>query len=68
MNDTLIYGLATMGVTFLAVVVRYGFKSKCSEVGLCFGMLSIKRDTNAEIRAEEKELEMGIGRQDSSKI
>lgn len=68
MDSTLIYGLATMGVTFLAVVVRYGFKSKCTEVGLCYGLLSIKRDTTAEVRAEEKELEFGIGRQDSSKI
>jgi len=59
MDNTLIYGLATMGFGFLAILVRYGFKSKCSDVSLCCGMLSIKRDTEAEIKAELNELELG---------
>ena len=32
MDNTLIYGLATMGFGFLAVLVRYGFKSKCDNM------------------------------------
>lgn len=59
-DNTLIYGLATMLFGFLALLVRYGLKSKCSDISVCFGILSIKRDTEAEVRAEEKELEMGI--------
>jgi hypothetical protein len=66
MDNTLIYGLATMGFGFLAILVRYGFKSKCSDVSLCCGMLSIKRDTEAEIKAELNELE--LGRKDPDRI
>lgn len=61
MDNTLIYGLATMGFGFLAILVRYGFKSKCSDVGLCCGLLTIKRDIQGENQAEHQELEMGVG-------
>jgi hypothetical protein len=63
MNDTLLYGLATMGFGFLAVLVRYGFKSKCSDVSLCCGLLSIKRDIGGEVKTEQ--MELSIRRQDS---
>ena len=66
MNDTLVYGLATLGVGFLGIVVRYGFKSKCSDVSLCCGLLAIKRDIDGEVRAEHQELE--LGKTDESKI
>lgn len=59
MNDTLVYGLATLGVGVLGILIKYGFKSKCSDVSLCFGLLAIKRDTEAEIVAERNELELG---------
>lgn len=67
MDNTLIYGIATMGFGFLAVIVRYALKSKCSDVSCCFGLMKIKRDTEAEIRAERQELEMG-GKDEDSKI
>ncbi len=60
MDSTLIYAIATLGFGFLALVVKYGFKSKCSDVKLCCGLIRIKRDTEAENRCEEKELELGI--------
>ena len=56
MNDTLIYGIATMGLASLAVVLKYSFKSKCSDVKLCCGLVTIKCDTEAEVKAEEMEL------------
>lgn len=62
-DSTLIYGLATMGFGFLAVVVRYGFKSKCSDVSLCCGLLAIKRDVKEEVKAEQ--IELSLGRQHS---
>lgn len=58
MDNTLIYGLATLGIGFLGVLVRYGFKSKCSDVSICFGLLSIKRDVESEVKAEQIDLEM----------
>lgn len=66
MNDTLLYGIATMGFGFLAILVRYGFKSKCTDVKLCCGLLNIKRDIESENQCERQELEMGI--KEESKI
>jgi hypothetical protein len=63
MNDTLLYGLATMGFGFLAVLVRYGFKSKCSDVSLCCGLLTIRRDIQGEVKAEQ--IELSTRRQES---
>lgn len=58
MNDTLIYGIATLGAGVLGVLIRYSFKSKCSDVGLCCGLIKIKRDIEAEVEAERNELEL----------
>lgn len=49
MNDSLVYGIATLGVGLLALIVKYGFKSKCSDVSLCFGLIHIQRDIEQEI-------------------
>ena len=57
MNDSLLYGIATLGAGVLALVIRYGFKSKCSDVSLCFGLIHIQRDIEKEI--EEQKMENG---------
>lgn len=60
MNETLVYGLATLGVGFLALLVKFSFKSKCIDINICCGLISIKRDVEAEIKADNKDLENGI--------
>ena len=55
MNDSLIYGLATLSVGLIALIVRYGFKSKCSDVSLCCGLVHIQRDINQEIEEQKME-------------
>jgi hypothetical protein len=55
-NSTLIYGLATLGSGILTISLRYCFKSKCSDVKLCYGLVTVKRDTEAEVKSEEMEL------------
>ena len=55
-NSTLIYGLATLGSGILTISLRYCFKSKCEDVSLCFGLIKVHRDTEAEVKAEEMEL------------
>lgn len=57
-DNTLIYGLGTLFVGVLGVLIRYGFKSKCSDVSICFGAIKIKRNTDAEVQAERNELEL----------
>jgi len=55
MDDSLVYGIATLGVGLLALVVKYGFKSKCSDVSLCFGLIHIQRDIEQEIVEQKME-------------
>lgn len=55
MDDSLIYGIATLGVGLMALIVRYGFKSKCSDVSLCFGLIHIQRDIQQEIEEQKME-------------
>jgi hypothetical protein len=55
MNDSLLYGISTLGVGLLALIVKYGFKSKCSDVSLCFGLIHIQRDINQEIEEQKME-------------
>jgi hypothetical protein len=65
MNDTLVYSLATLGIGFLALVVRYSFKSKCNDVSLCYGLIKIKRDTECEtkdLNREESEKDLQLSK------
>jgi hypothetical protein len=47
-------------LVFLALVICYTFRAKCSDVGLCCWLLTIKRDIVGENQAEHQELEMGV--------
>lgn len=60
MNSTLILSLATLGCGVLGLLIKYGFKSKCSDVNLCFGLCKVHRDIENEIKAEEIELTHGV--------
>lgn len=55
MNDTLVYGLGSLGVGLLALLIKYSFKSKCSDVSLCFGLIHIQRDIEQEIEEQKME-------------
>jgi|GEM_PF-5024944 len=55
MDNSLIYGLATLFFGFLALIVKYGFKSKCTQVVCCFGLFNVYRDIEKEtVEPEEK--------------
>ena len=41
-------GFSTMTFGFLAVLLRYGFMSKCDNVNLCCGLLTIHRAVELE--------------------
>lgn len=43
---------------FFGVVVKYCLKSKCQNINLCFGLLSIERRVDLEVQTEMKEIEM----------
>jgi len=64
-TSTLIYGLATLGSGIMGLSIRYCFKSKCKNVSLCFGLVSIDRNTEDEVKSEEMEFKNGIQKQES---
>lgn len=65
MNDGLIYGISTLAVGLIGLIIRYSFKSKCTDVSICYGLLHIQRSIDAEI--EEQKMEGNIGRDNSLK-
>jgi hypothetical protein len=69
MESSLLYGLATLGAGVIALLIRYSFKSKCSDVSLCFGFIRVQRDIEQEVQEENKDNEQGgIRRQSSLEI
>ena len=66
MNDSLIYGVATLGVGLLALIVKYGCNSKWSDVSLCFGLIHIQRDIEQEIVEQKMENNHSSPSRDSS--
>ena len=47
-NSVFFTGIATMAFGGLALLVRYGFASKCDNVNLCFGLIQIHRQVQLE--------------------
>lgn len=64
-DGTLLYGIVTLGCGFLALCVRYAFKSKCSNVTICYGCVTLERDVRAEIELEENGIGQSPKRQQS---
>lgn len=55
MEPTLLYGIVSIGAGVLILIVKTCFKSKCSDVSLCYGAITIKRDIEQEIEEEKNE-------------
>jgi hypothetical protein len=53
-NSTL-YGISIAGMGLIGLIVRYSFRSKCSDVSLCFGLVHIQRDIQQEIEEQKFE-------------
>ena len=49
------------------LVIRYALKSKCDNVNLCFGLITIHRNVELEAEEEMKEMELkGNNKNDKS--
>jgi hypothetical protein len=53
MQDTSIILIITIGTGFLALICRYCFRSKCSDITLCNGVVRIHR----AVELEEQKIE-----------
>lgn len=67
-NNVTLYGISTLVVGLLGICIRYAFKSKCSDVGLCCGLIHIQRNIELEVQSEQQELEAGVRPEDSQRI
>ena len=56
-SEATVYSLSIAGLGFFGLVVRYCFRSKCSEVSCCFGLLKIERDIEHEIIEQQEQME-----------
>lgn len=57
LSEATIYSLSIAGLGFFGLVVRYCFRSKCSEVSCCFGLIKIERDIEHEIIEQQQQQE-----------
>lgn len=55
---------ATMLFAFFGVLAKYSYKSKCKDFRLCFGLIQVSRDTEAE--KEEDIIELGTAKSASN--
>ena len=49
-----------MTLGFLATAGIYCLKAKCSQISLCWGLITVKRDVNAEVKENTEEMKHGI--------
>ena len=59
--------LSTAILAFLGLALKSCFKSKCSSVSLCCGLINVQRDVNAEEKIEEYQIDHGIINNQSSR-
>ena len=53
---------------FLGVLLRYGFKTKCEQIDICWGFIKIHRDIRTEADIERTQIENGINTETDENI
>ena len=66
-DSNFIITLTTILLGGFALLVKYCFKSKCSDINICFGLLQIKRDVADETKIEQIKIEHNINDDDIEK-
>ena len=59
----LVFGSFVFGC--FGLVIRYCLKSKCDNINLCFGLITVHRNVELEAEEEMKQMELGIKDDDS---
>jgi len=61
LNDSVfLLSLSSLIIAFFGLMVRYFFKSKCSNISCCFGCMQCIRDTKNELEERECEINHNI--------
>ena len=64
MKSLFIFGV--WGSEYIDRFLKYGFKSKCSDVSICFGLCKVHRDIENEVNAEQIQLEHNVKNNDNN--
>ena len=56
MDNTLILSLSTIASAIIMLIVRYSYRSKCSDIEMMWGCLKIKRDVDVEEKEDENNI------------
>ncbi len=57
--------IASMGITFAGLLLRYILKSKCSHISLCCGFIECDRNVVLEEQLDELKVRHGLSKNDS---
>jgi hypothetical protein len=60
LDSAFLLTMATLVFGFLGVSVRLCLKSKCDDCSICFGLIQIHRNVDAELQEEKIEIENNI--------
>ena len=60
MDNGIIISLCTILSAITLLMLKLCFKSKCSEISCCFGLIKIKRDVEIERKIEDTEIKHTI--------
>jgi hypothetical protein len=58
--------ISTLLFGCFGVLIKYCLRSKCDDVNLCFGLITVHRNVELEAQEEMKAMELGI-KDDESK-
>ena len=64
LNSTFIITMTSLLLASFGVMLRLCFKSKCSDVNICCGLLKFKRNVDDEIKIEQIKIEHNIKDED----
>lgn len=60
MDNGIIISLATILSAVVLLMLKLCFKSKCTDIACCFGLINIKRDVNVEKSIEDVEIKHNV--------
>ena len=53
MDSTILYSLITFASATIALIIKYFYQSKCTNILLCWGMVDITRNTADENKEDQ---------------
>jgi hypothetical protein len=68
MDNVLLLSIVSVGSALIGLLIKYGFKSRCSDIHLCFGLVEIKRNSDLEFKEREMEIKNNVKDDDETKL